>query len=232
MKISSSTFQRIAKGIRKVESLELDVDPVEISGEKPQEVFVKVTGTKSGIYYPGVFSYRRADYPSVSQDKFYDVTTPCYVEGINGEPLTTDTRYFGRITSIKINDLGQAYPVVTVVYTPTVKYYGYDQGDDTPIWSVSWTSQDGNTAAGCTLTALFTTYFLSTTVDGNAIIVEAPAPEENIQLGPFPVVGNITIPGQSGTVSGTVGECTLSGTVTIPEQTVDILNITVCGVGP
>lgn len=228
MKISPSAFQRISKGIRKVESLNLDVDPVEITDEQQEEIFVKVTGLKSGIYYPGVISYRRADYPTASNDKYFDLSTPCYVEGINGEPLTVDTRYLGKITSYKQNELGAVYPVVTVVYTPTVRYYGYDQGDETPIWSVSWTSQDGNSAVGCTLTALFTTYYLSINAEGNAIIVEAPAPSTDIALGPFPVAGSIIIPAVEGTVSGTVGTCTLSGTVTVPSQEIDLINVNAC----
>ena len=223
MAISQYTMDRVFRGIRKIEKLELSSNYIpanELSTE--EEIFVLVTGSKNGFFYPGTISYRNPSYPDQQTDNkytdatYFDSSAVVLIEAINDEPLLVGKRYLGKFTSCHIDsDTNQGTPVYTVVYTPPVGY-GYGSGnipDHPPISSVSWTGQVDTSGSGCSLTITRATYYLIDDESIGMLLIVSPS-SHSTPIGPF------IIPSQTGTISGTAGSCSISGTVTIPSITI------------
>lgn len=241
MAISQYTMDRIFRGIRKIEKIELSPNyGPENRVYAEEELFVLVTGSKNGYFYPGTVTFRNPTYPDQQTDNkytdstYYDPTVTVLVEAINDEPLLTGSRYLGKFTTWHTDPItGVGLPVYTVVYTPPVGY-GYGSGnipDHPPISSVSWTGQVDTSASGCTLGITRATYYLIDDESIGMLLIITPS-SHSVPLGPFPLHGtvNVVIPGQSGTISGTAGSCAISGTVSVPGQTVtaDLSGNTAC----
>lgn len=235
MGISQFTMDRIFRGVRKIEKIELSPTYVpENRLDKDEELFVLVTGSKKGSFYPGTVSFRDPTYPDPAKNKYidntyYDPTATVLVEAINDEPLLTGKRYLGKLTSWYLDpDTGVNYPVYTVVYTPPVGYGSGYSATAKGISSATWQGQYDTSSNVCNLIITKATYYLIDDDDlGGMLIVVTPS-TSSVALGPFPVHGTLTIPGQTGTVSGTAGSCALSGTVTIPSQSVSLEGKTAC----
>lgn len=118
--------------------------------------------------------------------------------------------------------------VVNVVRDPTaVPAYGSGYGHPALFGAASWESITALSFAACTVTIETTTFYLSTDANGGLLFAETPV-TTTATLGPFPLHGNITIPSQTGSISGTAGSCAISGTVTVPSQVVALSGQTAC----
>ena len=233
MGISQNTMDRIFRGVRKIEKMEISSQY--IPAENPdvsESLFVVVTGPKVGQYYPGTVTYRNPDFPDQQTDnKFTDATVYdpelfIWIEAINDEPLVKGSRYIGKFTTTHLDDVNATiYPVYTVVYTPPVGYgySGSNVPDKPSISSVTWNGQIDTSASGCTLTKTLGTYYLVDDESIGMLLVVTPS-SSAVALGPFPLHGviSVTIPSQSGSISGTAGSCAISGTVTVPAQNVNV----------
>lgn len=234
MAISQYTMDRIYRGIRKIEKIELSNDFGPEDRRRPtEEVFVLVTGDKNGYYYPGVVTLRNAAYPDQTAAKYtdatyYDQTATILIEAINDEPLLSGSRYLGKLTSWYTDQTtGIGHPVYTVVYTPPVGYgSGYSSTAKT-ISSTTWTGVVSISSSVCTLPVIAATYYLIDDESIGMIMIRTPS-SYTLDLGPFPLHGNIVIPSLTGTIAGTAGSCSISGTVTVPSQTVALSGQTAC----
>lgn len=240
MGISQFTMDRIFRGVRKIEKIELSPTYVpENRLDKDEELFILVTGSKKGSFYPGTVSFRDPTYPDPAKNKYidntyYDPTATVLVEAINDEPLLTGKRYLGKLTSWYLDpDTNQGTPVYTVVYTPPVGYgyYGSNVPDKPGIFSDTWVSVSDITVSGCTMSITKSTYYQIDDESIGLLLVVTPN-TYSIPLGPFPLHGtvSITIPGQTGSITGTAGSCAISGTVSVPGQVVtgDLSGSTAC----
>lgn len=236
MAIRQDTMDRIFRATRKIEKIELTPTFTPPDVVLNEEVFVLVTGPKKGSFYPGTISYRNNSYPSDDPTvtkfidaTYYDSSQVVYIEAINDEPLLTGKRYLGKFTSWYLDtDLIAGFAVYTVVYTPPVGYGSGYSATAKGISSATWQGQYDTSSNVCNLIITKATYYLIDDDDlGGMLIVVTPS-TSSVALGPFPVHGTLTIPGQTGTVSGTAGSCALSGTVTIPSQSVSLEGKTAC----
>lgn len=241
MAISQYTMDRVFRGIRKIEKLELSssyIPPNELSTD--EEIFVLVTGSKNGFFYPGTISYRNPSYPGDQTDNkytdatYFDSTAVVLIEAINDEPLLVGKRYLGKFTSWYLDPTTNVgTPVYTVVYTPPVGYgyYGSNVPDKPGIFSDTWVSVSDITASGCTMSITKSTYYQIDDESIGLLLVVTPN-TYSIPLGPFPLHGtvSITIPGQTGSITGTAGSCAISGDVSVPGQVVtgDLSGSTAC----
>ena len=111
-----------------------------------------------------------------------------------------------------------------------VPSYGYSTGIHT-YSTVSWSSMTDIGFSGCTVTISKSRFTLTSDSTGGLMLFETPS-SSTAALGPFPLHGTVTveIPSQSGTISGTAGSCTVTGTVSVPGQTVtaDLSGNTAC----